>query len=154
MTNSEILSTNQSPTQIIPKWLVAVFLIAALLGFLDTTYLTVKHYSGSALNCSAVFGNCEKVTTGKYATVGGIPLALIGAIYYLTIFILTIAYLDARRQTIMLLASFLTIPAFLASVGFVYLQLFIIKAICPYCMASATLTTILFIAGILIIRDS
>lgn len=136
----------------IPKLLVVVFLIASLLGFLDTTYLAVKHYTGSSLNCSVLFGDCEKVTTSKYSIVAEVPLALVGAIYYFTIFILSVAYLDTKRKKIIVIASYLTATGFLASVYFVFLQLFIIKAICPYCMASAVLATILFINGIIMLK--
>ena len=136
----------------IPKLLVAIFLIASLLGFLDTTYLAVKHYAGTSLNCSVLFGDCEKVTTSKYSMVAGVPLALIGAIYYFTIFILSVAYLDTKHKKIIIIASYLTATGFLASVYFVFLQLFIIKAICPYCMVSAMLSTVLFINGIIMLK--
>ena len=136
----------------IPKLLLAVFLIASLLGFLDTTYLTVKHYTGSSLNCSVLFGDCEKVTTSKYSMLAGVPLALIGAIYYFTIFILSVAYLDTKREKTIIIASYLTATGFLASAYFVFLQLFIIKAICPYCMVSAILATILFINGVIVLK--
>lgn len=57
------------------KWLVLGFLILGFLGFLDATYLTVKHYLGTPINCS-IFEGCEKVTTSQYATVGGVPVSV------------------------------------------------------------------------------
>jgi uncharacterized membrane protein len=149
MKNLETSSTKLSTA--IPKWIIFAFIVVSLLGFLDATYLTVKHYLGTPIECS-IFEGCEKVTASPYATVAGIPVALLGAIYYLAIFLLTVAYLDTKREAIMSFAARLTPIGFLASLWFVYLQLFVIKAICPYCVISAATSAILFILGILVVK--
>jgi len=115
-------------------------------GFIDATYLTVKHFLGGPIPCSILKG-CEQVTTSQYATVFGVPVALLGSFYYLTILILAAIYFDSRKPAVLKLLASLTPFGFLASLYFVYLQIFIIKAICLYCMVSATTSTILFILG-------
>lgn len=129
------------------KILVVIVAILSFAGFLDASYLTFKHYSGTPINC-AIFNGCEEVTTSQYATIGSIPVALLGAIYYAAIFLLIIAYLDTKNLNFFKLAILLTPLGFLTSLGLVYLQLFVIKAICLYCMVSAVDSTLLFIAGI------
>jgi uncharacterized membrane protein len=130
-----------------PKKVVVVLLLAAsLIGFIDAAYLTTKHYLGAPPPCG-VFGGCETVTTSKYATIAGVPLALLGALYYLAVFLFVIAYLDTRRIGILQMTAGFSAVGFLASVWFVYLQLFVIKAICPYCMLSAFASTVLFMVG-------
>lgn len=148
MTNSNRLLTKDSKPS---KVLIVAFLITAFAGFLDAAYLAVKHYQGKIPPCSILHG-CEKVTTSQYAVLFGVPLALIGAIYYLIVVILTIAYFDAKKEKIINVAAGLTIVGFLASAYFVYLQLFAIKAICLYCMASALASTVLFVLGIIILK--
>ena len=135
----------------VSKWLLIVMLIFSLLGFFDATYLAVKYYQGLAIGCLGL-GNCEKVTTSQYATIGGVPLSLIGAIYYLFIFILIGTYFLTLKNSIIDFAARFTIVGFLISLLLVYLQLFVIQAICIYCMISAFTSTILFAFGSLIIK--
>jgi uncharacterized membrane protein len=136
---------------VIPKWIIFALIFVSFIGFLDATYLTAKHYLGTPLECS-IFEGCERVTTSPYATVFGIPVALLGALYYLFIFILSVAYLDTKRSLFISIIPPFTAMGLLASVWFIYLQLFVIKAICIYCVVSAVTSTALFILGIFVIR--
>ena len=147
--NSEKFSSG--PSRALPNWILASFLFVSFAGFADATYLAVKHYTGTPLNCS-IFEGCEKVTTSPYATLLGVPLGLFGAVYYLAILLASIAYLDTGREKIIFYTAYSTIVGLLASAWFVYLQLFVIKAICPYCMASAGTSMILFALGMLVLR--
>ena len=144
MMNLNLSSTTLSPNK--AKVIAIAFLIVSFIGFLDSSYLTVQHYRGEPPSC-AIFTGCETVASSKYAVVGPIPLALLGLLYYLAIFILTVAYFDTKKERLLLLAALLTIAGFLASLYFVYLQLFVIKAICLYCMISAASSTALFTFG-------
>ncbi len=130
----------------IPKWLPFCFLIFSAIGFADATYLTVKHFLGTPIPC-AILQGCEQVTNSQFATIFGVPVALLGSGYYLTVLILTVIYLDTRKVFAIKLAASLTIFGFLASLWFIFLQVFIIKAICLYCMVSAATSTLLFIIG-------
>jgi uncharacterized membrane protein len=138
----------------IPLWLNGLFLIVAIFGFADATYLTISHYSGTELYCGVV-GDCNAVTTSKYSAIGPIPVALLGALYYLSMIVLTIVYFDSKKETKQVVAklrSYLTSVGFLASAVFVYLQIFVIGLICTFCMVSAGTSTILFILGIYILK--
>jgi len=135
----------------VSKWLLAAFLALSFIGFLDATYLTVQHYLGSVPKCVIATG-CETVLTSQYNAIFGIPIALFGAFYYLSLFLLMILALDMGREAIVRFAAFLTPVGFAASLYFVYLQLFVLKAICFYCMVSAFTSTALFILGLLILR--
>jgi len=148
MMNLNLSSTTLSPNK--AEVIAIAFLIVSFIGFLDSSYLTVQHYRGEPPSC-AIFTGCETVASSKYAVVGPVPLALLGLLYYLAIFILTVAYFDTKKERLLLLAALLTIAGFLASLYFVYLQLFVIKAICLYCIISAASSTILFGFGLLAI---
>lgn len=130
-----------------PKWLVWGFIIVSFIGFLDASYLTVVHYTGANLICSFL-EDCEIVTTSKYSLLFGIPVALLGTLYYLTILIFSLLYFDTKNLILLKIFPALTVFGFLASVWFVYLQIFVIKAICEYCILSAAASTILFIFGL------
>jgi uncharacterized membrane protein len=122
-------------------WDAAVALVA-LAGLADAVYLTVEHLSGQSVRCMVVSG-CDEVLQSSYATVGGgVPVAAVGALAYFTAFSLaTLAafgYDGARRLLTPLVAVM-----FLATLWFLYLQAFVIKAFCTYCLISATVTTAL-----------
>ncbi len=148
MTNLNLSSA--TPLRIKIKTIAVVFLIIGFIGFLDSTYLTVQHYRGESPKC-AIFTGCATVASSKYATVGPIPLSLLGSLYYFAIFILSIAYFDTRKEKIIILISYLTIAGFIASIYFVYLQIFTIKALCLYCIISAASSTLLFAFGAYVI---
>jgi uncharacterized membrane protein len=120
-------------------WLVA---LVALVGLADASYLTAEHLSGNSVRCMIVSG-CDEVLQSSYSTVaGGIPVAAVGALAYFAAFSLaTLAaygYDAARRLLVPLVAVM-----FLATVWFVYLQAFVIRAYCVYCLLSAAVTTTL-----------
>lgn len=129
---------------------VWLLLILALIGFADAVYLTIKHYLGDAPLCS-IFNGCDTVTTSRFATVGPISVALLGALYYLAVFILLLIYIDRRREKILKWVSSLTELGFFASLWFVYLQAFVLKAFCLYCLISAITSTLLFVISAILV---
>jgi uncharacterized membrane protein len=149
MSNSATSSGKKSKG--IPNKLVWLFLAVSFLGFLDASYLTISHFTGADLNCSITNG-CAQVTSSEYSVVFGVPVSLMGVLYYLSVFILSFLYFDIRRKEIFEFIRPLTVAGFLSSAWFVYLQLFVIHAICQYCMASAITSTILFILGIVSLK--
>lgn len=144
MTNSN--PSSATPSRVKIKIIAVVFLIIGFIGFLDSTYLTIQHYRGEPPKC-AIFTGCATVAASQYATVGPIPLALLGSLYYLAIFVLSVAYFDTKKEHLIILISYLTIAGFFASIYFVYLQIFVIKALCLYCIVSAASSTLLFASG-------
>ena len=122
-------------------WDVAVALVA-LVGLADAVYLTVEHLSGQSVRCMVVSG-CDEVLQSSYATVaGGVPVAAVGLAAYFTVFSLaTLAAFgyDGARRLLTPLAAVM----FLATLWFLYLQAFVIRAFCTYCLISAAVTTTL-----------
>ena len=134
--------------------LIAAFLFIAFIGFADATYLSAKHYLGEIPPCSLVNG-CETVLTSPYATLpipGNIPIALVGAVYYLLLFVGGIIYLDTKNIRVLKSIAYCTAVGFFTSTALVMLQLFVIKALCLYCFVSAATSTLLFIFGIVILK--
>ena len=117
--------------------------IFSFVGLLDASYLAVKHYTGTIPPCAIAKG-CETVTTSQYATMGGVSVALFGAIYYLIILITSIALIDTGNNFLKKFLSKFSIIGLIASIWFVSLQLFVIKALCLYCIASATSSVAIF----------
>ncbi len=125
-------------------WLVAGLAAAGLVvaGYLAVTKLG----GGSALFCAAGSG-CDVVQASRYAVFLGLPTALWGAALYAVIGALALLGLDARRW----LAAFLLAVAGVSfSALLTALQLFVIGAVCAYCLLSAGIAIALF--AVLLVR--
>jgi uncharacterized membrane protein len=133
-----------------PTALYAAASLVALVGLTDAIYLTAKHISEASVPCTIVAG-CEEVLTSSYATVGGIPLALIGAAAYFVVF--SLATLAAFGYKI---AGTLLLPVvglmFVTTVWLLYLQAFVIRHFCQFCLLSAAVTLLLSLLVALILR--
>ena len=127
--------------------LYSVCAILGIAGLADATYLTASHLSGETVTCLAS-ARCSEVLTSKYATIAGIPIAALGALGYFTIFsAATLAAFRYERMRKVLTAAVSVM--FLGTLWLLYLQAFVIKAFCDYCLLSAAVTFAL--AGIVII---
>ena len=150
MINSEKKSTEHSDILIKPL-LIYGFVIIALLGFLDAVWLTTKYYIGT-IDCSIIAG-CQDVLSSNYSDIVGIPVALLGIIYYLFILLNSLTYIKHRSKFSVFILSFLPSVGFLFSIWLVYLQLAVINAICIYCMGSALSSTLLFIFSLIVLKN-
>ena len=140
----ETSSTNQS--QIIPNIFLLGITLIGFIGFLDSVYLTAKRFIGGPIPCF-VFTGCDTVAQSPYALLFGVPLSVIGIFYYLSVILLVVFYFETKQQIAMKMFSLLSVVGFLASIYFIYLQAFVIKAFCFYCILSAVTSTTLFILG-------
>lgn len=119
----------------------------AMLGLMDSGYLTAHKVFGTPLRCGASSG-CETVSQSAYSSVFGIPLSLIGMLFYITMFFGALVYREFGVEHALTAVSVLSIASIFTSAWLVGLQLFVIHAICKYCMVSAGLSLILVILGV------
>lgn len=133
------------------KIILWVMVATSVLGFFDAFYLTVKHYTNSTPVCSIIAG-CEVVTTSVYSVILGIPVALLGVLYYIAVLGTSLILLSTPNKLLKTLLPYATVTGLAASAWFVYLQLFVIQTICIYCIGSATTSTILFVCGMLLLK--
>jgi len=134
------------------KILAIIFVVLALIGLVDAGYLTIKHYTNTIPPCT--LRGCETVITSQYNEIGGIPVALFGVIYYLDILTFGFLYLKTRKEQVLKIAAIMTPAGLIASIYFVYLQLYVIEGICQYCMLSAGTSTFLFIVGMYVLLET
>lgn len=110
----------------------------AIAGIAIAGYLTWVHYEGIDPVCVGGGGGCERVQASEYSELGGVPVALLGLLTYLAILGLALAGEGAR----VVLAG-VALIAFGFSAYLTYLELFVIDAICQWCVASAVVATAL-----------
>jgi uncharacterized membrane protein len=105
--------------------------LVALAGVGVAGYLTWAHFADSTVLCVAG-GGCETVQESEYAEIAGIPVALLGLGAYLTI----LALVAWDSVVARLVAASLAFLGLLFSLYLLALQLFVIEAVCIWCMAN------------------
>ncbi|HEY0997089.1 MAG TPA: vitamin K epoxide reductase family protein [Gemmatimonadaceae bacterium] len=125
--------------------------LLALVGLFIATYLTL-HNLGIIGTLTCTVGSCETVQTSKWARFLGLPVAMWGAGFYLSMLVLALlgesaSHAEARWVPGLMLA-FSGIGV-LFSAWLTWLELYVIHAICMYCVASAVITVLLFAVSLL-----
>jgi uncharacterized membrane protein len=106
----------------------ALFLIA-LAGLGVAAYLTWVHYDENVLVCTAG-GGCEAVQQSSYAVLAGVPVALLGVVFYATTLALVAWDAPVARTT----CAGLAVGGLAFAAYLVALQLFVIDALCAWCL--------------------
>jgi uncharacterized membrane protein len=139
-------------------WPIRVIQLLAVPGMMVAFYLLLFH-NGNLINACTASGwdDCGQVSgpDAPYSSIGPIPVALIGLAGYVAIFLVAWLadwwlWLDENLPELMVA---LTGLAFLFSLGLTALELFVIEAICRYCVVSAVIVTIMFVLAIIYLRS-
>jgi len=112
--------------------------VLSMVGIAIAGYLTIVHFRESLLVCSGI-SDCETVQTSQYAEILGIPVALLGLLCFVALFGLAVVrIIQPERADIITMIMFVMV---VGSIGFyiylTYLELFVIDAICQWCVASS-----------------
>jgi uncharacterized membrane protein len=123
-----------------------VSIVLAALGLLDSVYLVWVKYTGAYVLCGPI-GNCESVNSSQYSEIFGIPIALLGAgAYAVMMVLLLVEHLGQVWAEFGPMIVFgMSLIGFLYSIYLTYIEIAILKAICPYCVISAIILFVLLI---------
>jgi len=118
----------------------AIATFVATLGLAVAAYIAIAEADGGAAACLAGGGGCETVAASSHSELAGVSVALLGVLGYLLLLGAALLRGDGARM-----AGFgLGLVGFAYSVYLTYLELFVIEAICQWCVVSAVLMTVLF----------
>lgn len=135
-------------------WVVSI--IITLLGVADSTYLTVIKLTHNEASCIKGVGDCFSVNTSRYSELWGIPIAVFGLAAYLAILVLL--FLERRggfwRTNSPIGVFGISLFGTLYSAYLTYLEIAVIKAICPYCVISAVCMLVLFVLSLIRLASS
>jgi len=107
----------------------------AVAGLLISAYLTWTHFMGVAPVCISGSGGCETVQSSRYATIFGVPVAALGVVAYAgLLFSATL-----KGEGGIYLGLLISLVGTLFSAYLTYLEVFMIHALCQWCLASAAL---------------
>ena len=122
----------------------------ALVGVFVALYLTM-YKMGTIGHLACGFGSCERVNTSKWATFAGAPVAAWGLGFYVATLAIAVAGTSprlAQRREISYVLAVMSATGVAFSVWLTYLELYVIDAICRYCVMSALIVTAIFIVSV------
>lgn len=129
-------SKNQESTKDLIFSLSLIVLVFG--GLFDAFYLTLKHYAHEIPTCATgIFSDCGSVLTSQYATIFGVPVALLGLFHYAAFSVLILISVLTKKWLPIRLTFLFSAVGFVVSLYLVSLQIFVIGALCQYCMVSA-----------------
>lgn len=121
-----------------------ILLILSIAGFFDASYLTTLHYKNIIPPCTIAKG-CETVLTSQFSTIFGIPIALLGSLYFLTSIFLLLLIFQNPAKKLLLYFKLLSFSGVIVSVILIYIQAFVLHAFCQYCLLSEAIIFAIFI---------
>lgn len=120
-------------------------LVMSMLGIGVAGYLTFTHYNHDALVCTV--GDCGTVQSSEYATIGRVPIALLGLGMYLTVAATAVIRLMNRRpmsfDSLTVVSWGIAFAGVLYAAYLTYVEIWVIDAICQWCVASAIITLLI-----------
>lgn len=139
-------------------WQIRIIQILAVAGIVIAYFLYLFHEGSLVGVCSpSAWDDCGQVSgpDAPYSSIGPVPVALIGLIGYVFIYLLTwlrdwLPVVDDYLPEVMVGVTGL---AFLFSLWLTALEIFVIHAICRYCVVSAVFVTIMFVLSISYLRE-
>lgn len=125
---------------------VILILIAAFCGLANSAYLAEHEVNGTPLLCNIEnLSGCNVVASSPYSHFFGIPLSEYGILFYAILFVLAAFELVIFDRLLRRVLQTAALFGLVASAYFTALQVFVINALCVYCMASALLALLIFI---------
>ena len=132
----------------VPAWVIGASAVLVLIGLADAVYLTITHFTTTVhLACSGSGTiNCEKVTTSPQSYILGIPVAVLGLVFFVVYAgLCTPAAWRSPEPLVRYTRLAWAIGGVLTVVYLIYAELFEIGAICLWCSLVHLVTIALFI---------
>ena len=132
------------------KWLYRASVALVVLGLLVSIYMTIYKITSNDAMCIGS-GDCHTVNASKYSEVNGIPVAVFGMIGYAAI--LATLYFENRnrffKQNATLMIFGMALTGFIFTVWLIYVEVALLKALCPFCLTSQVSMTLIFIIAVI-----
>jgi uncharacterized membrane protein len=129
--------------------------VLALIGAFIATYLTLYKIGViGQLTCS--IHGCETVNSSRWATFLGFPVAAWGVAFYAAMFVIALIGISEKfedQRNISQALALMSGIGVLFSAWLTYLELFVIHAVCIWCVTSAVIVTIIFVLSLRDLRE-
>ncbi len=132
------------------KWLYRASVALVIVGLLVSIYMTIYKLSSNDSMCLGS-GDCSTVNASRYSEVNNIPVAVFGMVGYGAI--LAVLYFEKRNSFFSrngTLFNFgMSLTGFIFTVWLIYVEIALIKALCPFCITSQVAMTLIFIIAVI-----
>ena len=130
--------------------LLQVTVALIIIGLLVSIYMTIYKITSNDNMCIGS-QDCSVVNASKYSEVNGIPVAVIGAIGYTAL--LGILWLERKsdffKDNGSMIFFGISLIGFFFTLWLVYVEVALLKAYCPFCIASQVSMTLIFILSVI-----
>ena len=126
-------------------------ILAALdiVGFAIASYLSTVELQGGVPVCGPIHG-CEDVARSSYSRIEGVPVAVLGVGLSLVLLTLAISWWRSNRYVLLLAHYGLSLAGVLFEAYFLYLQVFVIGAVCIWCTSYGLSLVLRFVIALLV----
>lgn len=128
-----------------------ILAVLDVIGLVIASYLSVVELAGSAPVCGPIKG-CEEVALSEYSRIGGVPVAVFGVGLSLLLLTLAIAWWKTDLYGLLLAHYGLSMAGVIFEVYFLYLQVFVIHAVCIWCTSYGLSLILRFVVAFMVWR--
>jgi len=126
-----------------------ILAVLDVIGLAIATYLSTVELSGGVPVCGPIHG-CEEVARSEYSRIGGIPVAVFGVGLSLLLLSLAIAWWRTNLYALLLAHYGLSLAGVLFELYFLYLQVFVIGAVCIWCTSYGLSLILRFVIALVV----
>lgn len=132
------------------KWLYRASVALVVIGLLVSTYMYIYKITDNGAMCLGS-GGCSEVIHSRYSEVTdniSVPMFGVGGFIALLVFLLLEARYDFFKKNGTLLVFGTTLIGFLFTLWLIYVELALIKTLCPFCVTTQIVMVLVFILSI------
>lgn len=127
---------------------VVLILVLAFFGISDSVYLAQNETSNTPLICNVEsLSDCNIVAASQYSRLFGIPIAEFGVVFYGILFVLAAIELALFNRFLRRILQAVSLVGVVVSIYFSFVEVFVINALCIYCIVSSLITLLIFISA-------
>ena len=126
-----------------------ILAILDIAGLAIATYLSVVELGGGVPVCGPIKG-CAEVAQSEYSRIGGIPVAVYGVVLSLVLLTLALAWWRTNLYLLLLAHYGLSLAGVIFEVYFLYLQVFVIGAVCIWCTSYGLSLVLRFVIALVV----
>ena len=126
-----------------------ILAVLDLIGFAIASYLSITELGGGLPQCGPLRG-CETVALSPYSRIDGIPVAVFGVVLSLLLLTLALTWWRSNRYGLLLAHYGLSLAGVLFEAYFLYLQVFVIGAVCVWCTSYGLSLVLRFVVALVV----
>ncbi|MDO8483909.1 MAG: vitamin K epoxide reductase family protein [Candidatus Limnocylindrales bacterium] len=126
-----------------------ILAVLDVVGLAIASYLSVVELAGSVPVCGPIKG-CEEVALSEYNRIGGVPVAVFGVGLSLILLTFAVAWWKTDLYGLLLAHYGLSLAGVIFEVYFLYLQVFVIHAVCIWCTSYGLSLILRFVVALIV----